>query len=321
MAEHARKHIELHREIRDGYQVLVEENGLVRFTRNPKDRPAETRPGFDLNRQRLRSIERLIADRHGGSCYDREFAFGYATVATVSLTMARVVRGWKPSHGPAKVWIEFLCPCLSPEEADEIIERIARRPRGQTARRAGLLVNVMQEEIDRLALRTLAPADKSAAQINRERRERKNRMDRERNIAARRAKGVRPIEDVSAGSVAAFCRDNGIHRSSFRKAAERGAEALRAFLVKKGINEIPANWEKWPELSAPNRYPTDNNTATALATFDFSQRSAELISAIQTANLGARALRFQFAIADALLPAAIAVAKHETKRLRRTEHP
>ncbi|WP_416797298.1 hypothetical protein [Ciceribacter azotifigens] len=293
------KPIILNREVRDGYAVKVDQHGVIWRSSNPSERPREDRQGFNLNLERIRSTERLILGRHEGPCYTRERAFAYATVAANALTMARVVRGWSINNQRALEWITKWCPCIIAEEAETLVSRIASRPRGMTARRAGSLLNVSSEEIERYGLRTLAPADKSAAQITRDKKARKNKMDRERIAAERRAKGVKPIEEVSAGSVAAFCRKHGIHRSSFRKAAERGAEALRAFLAKKGIDDLPANVEKWPDLSVGNRIPTEYNTATPLATF--TERAT-----LDEGNLHASILRFQGRLVPLLRATAIA---------------
>ncbi len=321
MAEIARR--SLHYEIRDGYQAQVDEHGVAWRTRNPADRPREDRRGFNLNRERIRSIERLILGRHYGPCLARERAFAYATVAANALTMARIVRGWSINNQPSLEWIAKWCPCIVADEAQAIVSRIASRPRGMTARRAGTLLDVSSEEIERFGLRTIAPADKSAAQIKRDKKARKNKMDRERITAERRAKGVRPIEEVSAGSVAAFCRKHGIQRSSFRKAAERGAEALRALLAKKGIDDLPANIEKWPGLSVANRIPTEYNTATPLATFaeqatsegNPSYRATHLSHPIaaQAKELGTALVAIRERMDPALRATAIAVAEINRK--------
>lgn len=233
---------------------------VIMKTRNPADRPRDGRGGFDLNRARIRALEQLIADRHGGPCHDLDHAGGYAAVAASAFTMARVVRGWKRNDRSALDWIAKWCP-LPAADVQMTLDKAARRTRGLTARRAGAMVGTSLKEIERLGLKTFAPVDRSTSDYEADRKARKNRMDRERIAAQRRAQGVRPVDTISAGSVARFCRENGLNRSSYRQAEKRGAQALRAFLEKKGIAP-----ENWPHLSVGKRIPTEYNTATGVAT-------------------------------------------------------
>lgn len=253
----------------DGFAVMKDGNVIMK-TRNPADQPRSGRSGFDLNLRRRLSVEGLITDRHGFICNDRERAFGYLTVAANAIIMARVLRGWRMDVGPIIEWAKHWVPCLTEKEIRGIVSKISRRPRGLTAQRAGKLLDVTKVEIDRLKLQTLQPVDVSRKAYTKERDEKKREADRKRITAIRRAQGVRPVSEISQGSVAAFCREHGLNRSSYRKAAAKGPEALTAFLLKKGI--FLEN-EKWPDVSVSKHGTPYRNSATPLATFPKSSTS------------------------------------------------
>ena len=293
MAEPARKPIKLHREMRDGHAALVDERGIVRYSRNPRDAAAAERRGFDVNRHRLIAVETMIADRYGGPC-DCDDARAYLSLAFNAIAISRRLSGWKADPRPLIEWAQRWTPTADPAEVEKLAIAVTTAPRWISAAKAGALMAATEAEIKRLRLRTVWASDRSIREIRQERKKAKNKADRERLAAARAAKRGRAGDDVRRGSVTIFSKTHGLPRRTVYRHIKNGT--LESYLDTKGIQARPDGWHK---SVAPNRERSSN-------------KATHLCHA-QTGELGASILAFHQAMLPAIRAAASAAAEINRK--------
>ncbi|OWK18301.1 hypothetical protein AJ88_03715 [Mesorhizobium amorphae CCBAU 01583] len=161
-----------------------------------KEKPArKTAKPFSLELARMREVEKVIRDRHGGmipdpeNTDDRETCLDYLRAAAFSLSgqdMATWCRKWAP-------WAQVA-------EIADIVGQADRRRRMMTADGVAGLLRVTLEQRTRLGLRTFGACDISKAERMKIAKQRKRERDRSKNTEARKARGCKDRESYEAQS-------------------------------------------------------------------------------------------------------------------------
>lgn len=231
--------------IEHSHIVVRHRGGFARWTNNPADRDENhgAGPGFNINNVRLSNIEYLIKYRYGGPV-DTDDGHAYLSVAFNAIAMGRRFRGWSQSTAPLMDWARRWTPLVDPATIIILAEKVVASPRRMSASVVGKLVRLTFAEWKILGIKTIDPFDIPPERVAEVKVNRKRARDKAAARAARRQAGVRPMREIQSTSIRDFCKRHGLSERTFRHNAAQGADRLRTWLNKKGINpKLPRDVE------------------------------------------------------------------------------
>lgn len=153
---------------------------------------------FSVELLRLREVEKVIKDRHGGmipdaeDTDDREICLDYLKAAAFSLSGQDMFN-----------WCRKWAPWVREAELIDILAQASRRRRMMTADGVAGLLAVTWEHRTRLNLKTFGACDISKEERAKVARERKRERDRGKKAEARKARGCKDRESYEAASLSA----------------------------------------------------------------------------------------------------------------------
>ncbi|PBB77890.1 hypothetical protein CK218_27695 [Mesorhizobium sp. WSM3879] len=161
-----------------------------------KEKPAhKTTKPFSIQLLRLREVEKVIKDRHGGmipdpeDTDDRETCLNYVKAAAFS-----------PSAQDMFNWCRKWAPWVLDAELTDILAQASRHSRMMTADGVAGLLAVTMAERDRLRLKTIGACDISKEERANLAKERKRDRDRSKKAEGRKARGCKDRESYEAES-------------------------------------------------------------------------------------------------------------------------
>lgn len=206
-----------------------------------KEKPARKRAKrhewkFSCEMLRLREVEQVISNRHGGmipdpeDTDDRETCLAYIKAAAFSLTNQCMFN-----------WCLKWAPWARDDEIAIIISAAKRRRRMMTANGVAGLIHVTWEQRRRLKLKTIGAYDLTEEQRAEKARECKRERDRNKKAEARRVNGCKARASYEAQSLSSTepWKAEGISRATWYRHRETSVSQIDIPLKDDGLVSLP----------------------------------------------------------------------------------